>query len=1035
MCKSATHTARHVLTQSDSFRHFNRETSVTLKQLIIAIGAGVVCSLAQAQVNSSTPGWFPFNVSALDVAPSPIDLSYLNVKPAGKNGFLRAQNGVIVDGTGKRVKLFGVNIGGVSAFPDKTVAPKIAQHLAKAGVNLVRFHAMEFNWGATSLLNNPDNGTLNTANLDRLDFFMAELKKQGIYVNMNVHVLRKYPGTPDGFDFSKGLDLIYPPFFAQFKQYARDLLAHKNPYTGLAYTQDPAVAFIELNNENTVGMFEPIQFTTLPEPLNSDIKRQWTEWVRAKYGTTAALRAAWGVNDGSIGSNIVPNPNFANNAAGWNLETNVGSAATLAPIPGGVPGVRWTTTRKGTEDWALQLNYAGLNLTEGQAYRFSFKAKSNAARNMDVAVMLDQDPFSSGGVFEAIALTTAFKNYSFDFIARGTRANHIRTNFSANNQLGVFDIAEVNLQTISGGALTPTQTFESNNIPFTAKGLNIRALRDFSAFLIDTERSHAKAARAFVKTDLAAKPMVYQTQIGYGGMAGVIRDKGVADAVDNHAYWQHPRFPGEPFDSKNWSIGNTSQLADAAGGELAGLAISRIVGKPFTISEYNVPAPSDYAAETLPGLAAIAGFQDWDALYFFAYAGEFGPGPTPTFGFDYDKIPGWFTGIGHPSIMSFMPAAALMFRTGAIQPGRQLVTLTASDEQVRNDQGDRGVMWGSFDRFWQQVGLSKQVALKHRTAIDVVPGNAATTVSFMPTLTNPIVSDTNELTWDSTKATMTLNAPKARIAMGKLSGQTYTLGDARINVGTISGNGHGHVALVALDDKAIAQSDKLLLTALGRSENQNMGWNATRTTVTDQWGTGPAVVQGIAAAITLPGGPWNVDSLDPAGVVKTRIASAANSFSLTAAQKSVWYLVSKAAPVGTGGEIILDNLAVGGRDATRSFTGTWCSSIAANKYGATSLYSCGAARDSYRWTPNLAKAGKYQVYVWWPSNPNRSASVPLTVVSPAGSATKMFDQKTAGGSWVLHGTYSFNAGNTGYVEVSDVNGQAGADAVKFVLTP
>jgi hypothetical protein len=35
----------------------------------------------------------------------------------------------------------------------------------------------------------------------------------------------------------------------------------------------------------------------------------------------------------------------------------------------------------------------------------------------------------------------------------------------------------------------------------------------------------------------------------------------------------------------------------------------------------------------------------------------------------------------------------------------------------------------------------------------------------------------------------------------------------------------------------------------------------------------------------------------------------------------------------------------------------------------------------------------------------------------------------------LHGTYRFNAGTTGYVEVSDANGQAGADAVKFVPIP
>jgi hypothetical protein len=36
---------------------------------------------------------------------------------------------------------------------------------------------------------------------------------------------------------------------------------------------------------------------------------------------------------------------------------------------------------------------------------------------------------------------------------------------------------------------------------------------------------------------------------------------------------------------------------------------------------------------------------------------------------------------------------------------------------------------------------------------------------------------------------------------------------------------------------------------------------------------------------------------------------------------------------------------------------------------------------------------------------------------------------------VLHGTYSFNTGTGGYVQVSDINGQACADAVRFVPVP
>lgn len=126
---------------------------------------------------------------------------------------------------------------------------------------------------------------------------------------------------------------------------------------------------------------------------------------------------------------------------------------------------------------------------------------------------------------------------------------------------------------------------------------------------------------------------------------------------------------------------------------------------------------------------------------------------------------------------------------------------------------------------------------------------------------------------------------------------------------------------------------------------------------------------------------------------------------------------------------------MGASDATRSFTGLWCVSSATNKYGSHSLYSCGAARDTYRWTPSIPTAGSYDIYVWWSSRPNRSTNVPISVTHTSGTVTKNYNEQLGGGVWLLHGRYSFAAGNSGYVEVSDVNGQAAADAVRFIRVP
>jgi hypothetical protein len=134
-------------------------------------------------------------------------------------------------------------------------------------------------------------------------------------------------------------------------------------------------------------------------------------------------------------------------------------------------------------------------------------------------------------------------------------------------------------------------------------------------------------------------------------------------------------------------------------------------------------------------------------------------------------------------------------------------------------------------------------------------------------------------------------------------------------------------------------------------------------------------------------------------------------------------------------EIVIDNAGVGQTGNGRSFTGTWCLSTAPNSYGANSLYSCGGGSDTYRWTPTIPTTRVYDVYVRWTQHPNRSTTVPITVCHVAGCSTRTFNQQQNGAQWILHGRYSFSAGSAGYVQVSDQNGQAAADAVRLLSAP
>ncbi len=144
--------------------------------------------------------------------------------------------------------------------------------------------------------------------------------------------------------------------------------------------------------------------------------------------------------------------------------------------------------------------------------------------------------------------------------------------------------------------------------------------------------------------------------------------------------------------------------------------------------------------------------------------------------------------------------------------------------------------------------------------------------------------------------------------------------------------------------------------------------------------------------------------------------------------------VSVTNPAPPASEIIIDNAAAAVQDTAggRTFTGTWAVSSAANPFGATSLKSIGTGLDTYRWTPNIPTTRWYQVYVRWTQHAARSASVPYSVVHAGGSSQFTRDQKTGGSQWQLLGTFTFTAGSSGYVQVSDANGEASADAARWV---
>lgn len=228
----------------------------------VLFAAADVC-LAQP---ASVPPMQPFTMdhpAGMD-GRSPADLSFLLDAPAGAHGFVHEADGHLQTADGRRIRFWGVNVTdwspGSTQIPSKQDAPLWAATLARYGVNCVRLQFLDFVTPRGLIAPGANTRALDPQQMDREDYFLAELEKRGIYIDFNLLVGRPWK-TGDGVvdadkigQGAKGISLFDSKLIELQKEYARQLLTHYNPYTKHAYRDDPGVAIVEINNENAIGV-------------------------------------------------------------------------------------------------------------------------------------------------------------------------------------------------------------------------------------------------------------------------------------------------------------------------------------------------------------------------------------------------------------------------------------------------------------------------------------------------------------------------------------------------------------------------------------------------------------------------------------------------------------------------------------------------------------------------------------------------------------------------------------------------------------
>ena len=842
--------------------------------------AGCVLGLALLTITVRAGEMFPFVIPSLTMPPtgSILDVSWLNDCPAGKTGFVRVQDGHFVDGCGKRVRFLGVNFTFGSAFPSHEDADKLAARLASQGINIIRFHHMDNHAapGGIWKKGGPKLNILDPGQLDRLDYFIAQLKAHGIYADLNLHVSRNYwegADFPDGLTtrerrqqmpvYGKGVDKINDQMIAMQRDYARNLLTHVNSYTKTAYAQEPAVAMVEINNENSLLQ---LQAANLPEYYRNDVLKKWNTWLKARHGSSEKLALAWG-GSSPLGENIAPGKWSGQGNNHFSLkqenDTITVTVSTLTP-----------------ESWQIQIQQGGLTLEEGKIYTLEFSARSQAPRKLPVDVRLQKADWHNCGLNDSASLTPDWKTFSYPFRATKVEPAAVRVSFIlGNGPTGEFSIKGLTLRPGGNMGLKPGESLEAGTVGGAERSGNALRHADWIRFAATTERAYDAAMRGFLKRDLGVQANIMDSQASYGGLAGCYRESS-SDYVDMHSYWQHPHFPHVQWDRSDWTVPNTPVIdAKNSGANLADLATYRVAGKPFAVSEYDHPAPSHYSAEMFPIIASFAAMQDWDAFFQFDYGGT---------NWNSGSIDSFFSLQQHPGKLAFLPAAALMFRRADVTPATGQLMLTLPAGQVE-DMTAQGVTMADA---WKQTGVNLSESIGRRLSVRFGSGSD---------MAVPQSSRTGEagsaIAWDSAAKLYTVDAPAAKAVVGRCTGKTTRLTGAEFEVQANARN-FAVLTLTAVDGKPLANSKHLLLVAAGNVENTGMGWNATQTSVGHHWGSAPTVCEGIGAIVTLDTSAKNVKVLaltgtgSPAGEVPATISNGKLTFEIGAGFKTLWYEIT-----------------------------------------------------------------------------------------------------------------------------------------------
>ena len=413
-----------------------------------------------------------------------------------------------------------------------------------------------------------------------------------------------------------------------------------------------------------------------------------------------------------------------------------------------------------------------------------------------------------------------------------------------NGLIGVWD----NERTSFGARQIYLRKFEDylKEIHLTPDGEKITRNGLFIEFLNSLQQQCIREQMRFLKEEIGLKALITDlnnyTQFTLAGLRSGL------EHVDNHQYWDHPRFP-----QKRWGIPFVFHNRSSISAEAAlprELMPTRVFGKPFTVTEFNFCVPNIWRAECPALFGGYAGLQDWDGLYRFAWShGIFGMRNT-------NRALSHFDIVNNIQAQMAERILYMLFVRGDVKAADPAYAFEFKPEQIRSLKGNSRV--GHYPMDFQRLGLfgrigslTENMDIPGVKKVDPLRKGWETTLSreakdALATLrkTGEITSATKEITLNKNEKSMRIVTPRSEVLTGSKIMRGKIIESAKLS-------SFQTIALMSLDGKNLADSRKILLIQLTDLSNNGLRFEDKSRRVLLSWGSLPQMLERGSAEITL----------------------------------------------------------------------------------------------------------------------------------------------------------------------------------------